>query len=192
MSCLQVLCVWQSFLFVTYIPFLFATYIPLFCCDFVCSYFFFFFFFFFFLCTLVLYSCPFFILFFLIFLISQALSRQHVVTASPSGLVTVMGGKYTTYRQMAQDTVDEALKHVDKDSLSLAGTTSAKLANVSITFNMGLHGTDSTGKICGMNYKLLENFIRSRRPHLEDGVVKHLVKKYVCQRMLSQKQKHCS
>ncbi|MER3456365.1 MAG: glycerol-3-phosphate dehydrogenase [candidate division GAL15 bacterium] len=37
---------------------------------------------------------------------SAALSRDHVVVASRSGLVTVTGGKLTTYRRMAQDTLD--------------------------------------------------------------------------------------
>ncbi len=34
------------------------------------------------------------------------LSRTHTVLQSPSGLVTIVGGKLTTYRRMAQDTVD--------------------------------------------------------------------------------------
>jgi glycerol-3-phosphate dehydrogenase len=34
------------------------------------------------------------------------LSRRHAVTRAPSGLVTVTGGKLTTYRRMAADTVD--------------------------------------------------------------------------------------
>ncbi|MBV9709276.1 MAG: glycerol-3-phosphate dehydrogenase/oxidase [Chloroflexi bacterium] len=34
------------------------------------------------------------------------LSRNHTVLQSPSGLVTIVGGKLTTYRRMAQDTVD--------------------------------------------------------------------------------------
>ena len=37
-------------------------------------------------------------------------SRDHVVNTSTSGLVTIAGGKWTTYRKMALDTVDEALK----------------------------------------------------------------------------------
>ena len=37
-------------------------------------------------------------------------SRDHVVNTSSSGLVTVAGGKWTTYRKMALDTVDEVLK----------------------------------------------------------------------------------
>ena len=38
------------------------------------------------------------------------LARDHVVSASPSGLITVAGGKWTTYRKMALDTVDFAVK----------------------------------------------------------------------------------
>ncbi|MDB5350373.1 MAG: glpD [Planctomycetota bacterium] len=38
------------------------------------------------------------------------LSREHAVLVSPSGLVTVTGGKWTTYRRMAADTVDRAVE----------------------------------------------------------------------------------
>jgi glycerol-3-phosphate dehydrogenase len=34
---------------------------------------------------------------------TQALSREHTVMVSPSGLVSVTGGKWTTYRAMAED-----------------------------------------------------------------------------------------
>ncbi|NPC97192.1 glycerol-3-phosphate dehydrogenase/oxidase [Nocardioides sp. zg-DK7169] len=37
------------------------------------------------------------------------LSRRHAVLTGPTGLVTVVGGKLTTYRQMAEDAVDAAL-----------------------------------------------------------------------------------
>jgi glycerol-3-phosphate dehydrogenase len=37
------------------------------------------------------------------------LSRRHNVRVAPSGLVTIVGGKLTTYRAMAEDTVDEAV-----------------------------------------------------------------------------------
>ena len=37
------------------------------------------------------------------------LSRRHSVRRSPSGVITVAGGKLTTYREMAEDTVDEVL-----------------------------------------------------------------------------------
>jgi glycerol-3-phosphate dehydrogenase len=37
------------------------------------------------------------------------LAREHAVVCSPSGLVTVTGGKWTTYRSMAKDAVDYAI-----------------------------------------------------------------------------------
>src|ERR1044072_9351713 len=37
------------------------------------------------------------------------LSRQHTVAHPVPGLVVVAGGKYTTYRVMAKDAVDEAV-----------------------------------------------------------------------------------
>ena len=41
------------------------------------------------------------------------LSRRHRVTRSAAGVVTVSGGKLTTYREMAEDTVDEVVAHLD-------------------------------------------------------------------------------
>jgi glycerol-3-phosphate dehydrogenase len=38
------------------------------------------------------------------------LSRRHAVITSPDGLVTIVGGKLTTYRRMAEDTVDAAIR----------------------------------------------------------------------------------
>ncbi len=37
------------------------------------------------------------------------LSREHAVVVSPTGLVTVTGGKWTTYRRMAADAIDHAI-----------------------------------------------------------------------------------
>ncbi|KAF2280626.1 DAO-domain-containing protein [Westerdykella ornata] len=41
---------------------------------------------------------------------TEGLVRNHLITTSPSGLLTCSGGKWTTYRQMAEETVDEAIK----------------------------------------------------------------------------------
>ena len=42
---------------------------------------------------------------------TSQLSREHHIDASPKGLITVAGGKWTTYRRMAQDTLDFAIRH---------------------------------------------------------------------------------
>ncbi len=41
---------------------------------------------------------------------TSQLSRSHVVLRSESGLLSIAGGKWTTYRAMAEHTVDEALR----------------------------------------------------------------------------------
>jgi glycerol-3-phosphate dehydrogenase len=41
--------------------------------------------------------------------ITAALSRDHTIHIDPSGLLTTAGGKWTTYRHMAEDTVNQAL-----------------------------------------------------------------------------------
>jgi glycerol-3-phosphate dehydrogenase len=39
---------------------------------------------------------------------TAALSRDHTILVSDSGLVSIVGGKWTTYRQMAEETIDRA------------------------------------------------------------------------------------
>ncbi|WP_042389239.1 glycerol-3-phosphate dehydrogenase/oxidase [Streptacidiphilus melanogenes] len=59
---------------------------------------------------------------------TSKLSREHVVQHAAPGLVVVAGGKYTTYRVMAKDAVDEVVHGLDQrvapcctDSVPLAG-----------------------------------------------------------------------
>jgi glycerol-3-phosphate dehydrogenase len=44
---------------------------------------------------------------------TSKLSREHAVAHTVPGLVVVAGGKYTTYRVMARDAVDEAVRAMD-------------------------------------------------------------------------------
>jgi glycerol-3-phosphate dehydrogenase len=46
---------------------------------------------------------------------TASLSRDHTLLISESGLVTITGGKWTTYRKMAEDTVDQAATLADLD-----------------------------------------------------------------------------
>ncbi len=63
------------------------------------------------------------------------LSREHVVAHPVPGLVVVAGGKYTTYRVMARDAVDEAARALDErvppsctDTIPLLGASGFKAA----------------------------------------------------------------
>lgn len=44
---------------------------------------------------------------------TATLSRDHIIHISQSGMVTIAGGKWTTYRQMAEDCIDHALPLTD-------------------------------------------------------------------------------
>ena len=41
---------------------------------------------------------------------TKEISRSHKLIVADSGLITITGGKWTTYRKMAEDTVDKAIK----------------------------------------------------------------------------------
>ncbi len=60
------------------------------------------------------------------------LSREHYIETSRSGLITVTGGKWTTYRRMAQDVVDAVCAH------------GALPQRPCITATLPLHGSPAT------------------------------------------------
>lgn len=51
--------------------------------------------------------------------ITSALSRDHVITISESDMITVAGGKWTTYRKMAEDTVNLVAEKLQSQITSL-------------------------------------------------------------------------
>ncbi len=63
------------------------------------------------------------------------LSRRHTVRTSAGGLVTVTGGKLTTYRKMAEDTVDAAVAGLGRQGLRCR------------TKNLRLHGAPAGKRV---------------------------------------------
>ncbi|KAK5050517.1 hypothetical protein LTR84_003798 [Exophiala bonariae] len=63
---------------------------------------------------------------------TESLVRSHLVTVSKSGLLTCAGGKWTTYRQMAEDAVDKAI-----DTFKLKTKPISYVADIS-----GINGVD--------------------------------------------------
>ena len=53
---------------------------------------------------------------------TQSLVRNHVVHVSDSNLITIAGGKWTTYRAMAQETVDQAVETCSLPAKGPSGT----------------------------------------------------------------------
>ncbi|MGH3434967.1 MAG: glycerol-3-phosphate dehydrogenase/oxidase [Sciscionella sp.] len=98
---------------------------------------------------------------------SADLSRSHAVIRSDSGVITVVGGKLTTYRRMAQDAVDFAIELGALDAgecrtkrLPLVGAASAaQLGSVAAPRRLlARYGTEATAvlAVAGDDRTLLE------------------------------------
>ena len=78
---------------------------------------------------------------------TKGLSREHTVLVSRSGLVTVTGGKWTTYRAMAEDVLAQCMQHQlvpakpagVTNQLQLIGSQNLRHAPVSIGMAQGVH-----------------------------------------------------
>ncbi|MBJ6367164.1 glycerol-3-phosphate dehydrogenase/oxidase [Snuella sedimenti] len=77
---------------------------------------------------------------------TKSISREHVIEVSNNGLVTIAGGKWTTYRKMAEDTIDKAamiasLPHVKSrtEYLNIHG----HKTNIKPNDFLGVYGTDA-------------------------------------------------
>ena len=94
---------------------------------------------------------------------TAALSRDHTVLVSPSGLVTITGGKWTTYRRMGEDCVNQAAQVGGLDP------------RASRTSELRLHGWDDTldpsdpQSVYGTDTEGLRELIE-QRPELGDPI----------------------
>lgn len=111
---------------------------------------------------------------------TESLVRNHLITVSESGLLTIAGGKWTTYRQMAEESVDTATKlynltpspvvsaprisgtEMVDDSASLDGTCQTHQVRL-----IGAHGFSKT-----LFINLIQHF------GVETAVAKHLAESY--------------
>jgi glycerol-3-phosphate dehydrogenase len=79
---------------------------------------------------------------------SKKLSRSHVVFESQPGLISVLGGKLTTYRRMAQDTVDLISR---RDGKSLMHVTERHLLYGSEGWDTYRADLERQGKVAGLD-----------------------------------------
>lgn len=111
---------------------------------------------------------------------TESLVRNHLITISASGLLTCAGGKWTTYRQMAEEAVDEAIKgfslqtHKVQDVPDVSGT-GLKTDNFNLdgscqTHQVRLIGAHGYSKTLFIN--LIQHF------GIETDVAKHLTISY--------------
>ena len=81
---------------------------------------------------------------------TKSISREHSVLVSESGLVTIVGGKWTTYRKMAEDTVDDAAgiagleeRHCITENLRLHGWMSREDPRLPSEGHLEMYGSDA-------------------------------------------------
>ena len=58
---------------------------------------------------------------------TEGLVRNHMIYVSPNGLLTIAGGKWTTYREMAEETVDRAIKEFGLEGKVTSGCVTKQL-----------------------------------------------------------------
>jgi glycerol-3-phosphate dehydrogenase len=77
---------------------------------------------------------------------TSSLSRDHTIQIDPSGLLTIVGGKWTTYRHMAEDTVNHAItlgKLEDKPCVTATLRIHGYQANTGLEEPFFVYGTDA-------------------------------------------------
>ncbi|WP_024955376.1 glycerol-3-phosphate dehydrogenase/oxidase [Sulfurospirillum arcachonense] len=86
---------------------------------------------------------------------TKELVREHVISKAESGLISIVGGKWTTYRKMAEEILDFSFK--DKRNLQDCGTKEYKL----VGNNKNIINIQE--KLNGLNYnnKLVKHLISS-------------------------------
>lgn len=99
---------------------------------------------------------------------SASLSRTHAVLQSPSGLVSIVGGKLTTYRRMAQDTVDllqrrdnHKLQHPTTNLPLLGSEGLAEILSMFGEFNELNKELGSQAKVLGLDASIVHHLLRT-------------------------------
>ncbi|XP_033870641.1 glycerol-3-phosphate dehydrogenase, mitochondrial-like [Acipenser ruthenus] len=134
---------------------------------------------------------------------TQSICRNHIVNISESGLVTIAGGKWTTYRAMAEETLDSAMKaHKMKSSkcntvgLMLEGgkdwtpTLYIRLVqDYGLEMEVAQHLASTYGdkafdvaklaKVTGKRWPVVGKRLASEFPYIESEV-QYAIKEYAC------------
>jgi glycerol-3-phosphate dehydrogenase len=96
------------------------------------------------------------------------ISREHVVEVSKSSMVTIAGGKWTTYRRMAQDAIDAVVASVPE---------LAPKAAPCKTKQVGMIGADRIGEVCNKKFDKITVTLREKF-QLDKDVAEHLMRNY--------------
>jgi glycerol-3-phosphate dehydrogenase len=83
---------------------------------------------------------------------TKEISRSHQLIVNPSGLITITGGKWTTYRKMAEDVVDKVIELTGLDKMPC------------VTYDLKIYGFAQPGddhlSVYGSDAKLINELIK--------------------------------
>jgi len=82
------------------------------------------------------------------------LSRTHVVLQEPNGMVVIVGGKLTTYRRMAQDTMDVIAK---RDGMAIAHPTERLPLAGAVGWRDAQREIEERGRALGLDQRVIEH-----------------------------------
>ncbi|KAK6727353.1 hypothetical protein RB195_005195 [Necator americanus] len=135
---------------------------------------------------------------------TKSLARNHIIEVSESGLITIAGGKWTTYRHMAEETVDTCVKAKNLDPTNGCITAGLMLEGgheynplmyIHLVQDYGLevdvaqHLANTYGdrafvvarmcKMTGKRWPIIGNRLHQEFPYL-DAEVRYAVREYAC------------
>ena len=106
---------------------------------------------------------------------TAALPRDHFIQVSDSSLITIAGGKWTTYRRMAEDTINTAIKNgLIKQRACLTKQLKIHGWKENINYSEDLHyyGSDATGVRQLINEDVsLQSKIHNALPYVKAEIV---------------------
>lgn len=96
---------------------------------------------------------------------TKEISRDHKLFTSPSGLITITGGKWTTYRKMAEEVVDTAIK------------SGSLMPKACLTKDIKIHGSNETLPVFDNDISVISSHpvleIIREKPSLAKKLVDH-------------------
>nr|CAD7395481.1 unnamed protein product [Timema poppensis] len=104
---------------------------------------------------------------------TQSLARNHIVHVSDSKLVTIAGGKWTTYRAMAEHTIDAAIKGRD---FGLETEVAKHLAN---SYGDRAFAVAKLAALTGKRWPIIGKKIHPEFPYI-DAEIRYAVREYAC------------
>ncbi|MCW3788199.1 glycerol-3-phosphate dehydrogenase/oxidase [Plebeiibacterium sediminum] len=96
---------------------------------------------------------------------TSSISREHTINISNSGLLTIAGGKWTTYRKMAEDIVEQAIILADLERKPC------------VTENLQVHGYHSHSEVFGNLAQYGSDAPEIQRLYNEDNSLEKLLHK---------------